>query len=220
MNHKTKFAVLFAAVAALVFAFPSMLNAQAERLSTKASASVTVGHNDRVNEHVRLVSNEVTTVARHCQKYMREVSGIKIIDNDACNADTSTVYYRETSLNLRTNAGADAQSSQMGNTATQAASCNFVALTNDAGAPAAGDTTLASEITTNGLGRAQGTYAHTTGTTVFTITKTFNATGTQASQKAGLFNASSSGTMCFENTYSAVTVNNGDTLTVTWTINI
>lgn len=214
MKQITKLFATVGLAAALIALCPSVLFAQAERLTTNSSTAVSVGKYDQVNEHVRLVSNEVTTIARHCQKYIHVVNSISVVDNDACNADPTTLYYSETSLNLRTNAGADAQSSQMGNTATQAASCNFVALTNDAGAPAAGDTTLASEITTNGLGRAQGTYAHTTGTTVFTITKTFNATGTQASQKAGLFNASSSGTLCFENTYSAVTVNNGDTLTV------
>lgn len=228
----------------------------AEKLTTSSSASVTVGHNafltdgTPVNEHVRLVANQVMTEARHCQNYLKsdtensaQAHALAVAekhDDEAqvkqleakylsqivkgqqaeCAADPATLYYREVSYNLRTNAGADAQASQMGNTATQAASCNWIALTNDATAPGATDTTLTSEIATNGLSRAQGTYAHTNGTAVFTVAKTFNATGTQASQKSGLFNASTSGTLCFENTYSAVTVNNGDTLTVTWTINI
>jgi hypothetical protein len=127
--------------------------------------------------------------------------------------------------NLRTTGGADWQASAMANTSAQPASCNYVAVTNDATAPAAGDCaagssacTLTSEISTNGLARAQGTYAHSNGTASYTVAKTFSASGTQASQKSGLFNASSSGTMCFEATYSAVTVNSGDTLTITWTV--
>jgi hypothetical protein len=127
----------------------------------------------------------------------------------------------ETNTNLRTDVGDDWQSELMGKTTTPTVNtqCNYVALTNDSGSPAAGDTTLASEIASNGLTRAQGTYGHTAGSSTYTIAKTFTATGTQASQKTGLFTASSSGTMCFENTYTAVTVNNTDTLTVTWTIN-
>jgi hypothetical protein len=120
---------------------------------------------------------------------------------------------------LRTTAGGDWQASVMGNTAAPPATCNYIALSNDATAPAAGDTAVASEIASNGLSRSQGTYAHTNGTASFTIQKVFSATGTQASQKAGLLNAASTGTLCFENTYTQVTVNNGDTLTVTWTIN-
>lgn len=99
-------------------------------------------------------------------------------------------------------------------------------MSNDAAAPAAGDCaqsstacTLASEIPSNGLSRAQGTYNHTAATNAFTITKLFSATGTQASQRMGLFNMNSSGTMVFENMYTQVAVNNGYTLTVTWTIN-
>lgn len=62
--------------------------------------------------------------------------------------------------NLATSAGVDANSSQMANTAAQAASCNYVALTNTAITPAVADTTLSGEISSNGLSRAQGTYAN------------------------------------------------------------
>lgn len=168
--------------------------------------------------------NMVNVTARHCQAYKRGAFS-KIVhwksdyDFKKCNADPSTVYFAQTGHNLRTTAGGDWQASVMGNTSAPPATMNYIAVTNDAGAPAAGDTTLASEITTNGLSRAQCTYAHTAGTAAFTCQKVFTATGTQASQKTAIFNASSAGTMGFENTYTAVTVNNGDTLTVTWTIN-
>lgn len=139
--------------------------------------------------------------------------------NITCRHADGTVFYDHTDHNLRTTAGGDWQASVMGNTSAPPATGNYIALSNDATAPAAGDTTVASEIASNGLSRAQGTYAHTNGTAAYTIQKVFTATGTQASQKTGLLNASSAGTLIFENTYTAVTVNSGDTLTVTWTIN-
>ncbi len=156
-----------------------------------------------------IVHNWVNVTARHCG----------LLDPLTCAMDDSRVFFTETNHNLRTTAGGDWQASVMGNTAAPPATCNYIAVSNDSGAPVVGDTVVAGEITTNGLARAQGVYAHTASTAAFTIQKAFSATGTQASQKAGLLNASSTGTLCFENTYTGVTVNNGDTLTVTWTIN-
>lgn len=183
---------------------------QAEHLTTKATTSIVAGRPASINEHIPGV-NIVEITARHCQQF----SG----DADACALDPATVFYTHKDHNLRTTAGGDWQSSVMGNTSAPPATCNYIALSNDAAAASASDTVVASEIATAGLSRAQGTYAHTGGTASFTVQKVFSATGTQASQKAGLLNAGSSGTLCFENTYTQVTVNNGDTLTVTWTIN-
>lgn len=208
---------------------------QAEHLKTVAATAVNVGRNAHFDEHSRLVNNDVNYVWRHCQKYMKPVGGVRddsgsVVDYDVkmildsvgqatCSLDPTTIFSNQTVHNLRTTAGGDWQASVMGNTAAPPATCNFIALSNDATAPAVGDTVVAGEIAANGLSRAQGTYAHTNGTASFTVQKVFSATGTQASQKAGLLNASSTGTLCFENTYTTVTVNNGDTLTVTWTIN-
>jgi hypothetical protein len=104
-------------------------------------------------------------------------------------------------------------------------SVRFMALTADAGAAAAADTVLASEITTNGLGRALATYAHTQGAATQTLSKAFSATGTQAGiHKMGLFTALSSAgadPMVFETVLNAdASVVNGDTLTVTDTITV
>ncbi|HSE44204.1 MAG TPA: hypothetical protein VLA89_02630 [Gemmatimonadales bacterium] len=102
----------------------------------------------------------------------------------------------------------------------------FIALTTDTGAPAAGDTALTSEITTNGLQRAAGTYAHTGGTTSYTVSKTFNASGTHTGvHKAGLFTGGPGGAlggvMVFETNLNAdATLASGDSLAVTWTVNI
>lgn len=129
--------------------------------------------------------------------------------------------------NLRTNGGTDMQAAQMATTGSQPAACNYGALSNDSASPAAGDCaagatscTLASEIVTNGLARAQMSYAHTSGTNVITLTYTWTATGAQAAQKAGLFNAASSGVMCLEFAFPQRSLQTGDTLQLTWTENI
>jgi len=79
---------------------------------------------------------------------------------------------------------------------------------------------LASEIAASGLSRAQGAYAHTVGQNTFTITKQFTATGAVSAQKAGLFTAAAAGTMLAETTFTSVSLQNGDTLTITWTITL
>ena len=128
-----------------------------------------------------------------------------------------TIFYDQTAHNLRTNAGANWQFNQMAG--TTAGVCTYLGLSNDSAAPSATDTALAAEITTNGLARANTTPAHSGNTSSYTLTYTFSATGTQSAQKAGLFNASSSGTLCFENAFSPVAMNSGDTLQVVWTLN-
>ena len=144
----------------------------------------------------------------------------------ARHADGS-VFVDEWIHNLRTTGGADWQANAMGTTGSQPAAATYIALTNDSASPAAGDCaagssacTLPSEITGNGCGRAQGTYAHSNGTTSWSTSHTWTATGAQQVQKAGMFNASSSGTMAFEASFSQVTLANTDTLTVTWTVSI
>jgi hypothetical protein len=128
-----------------------------------------------------------------------------------------TIFYDKWVHNLRTNAGINWQYNQMAG--TTAAVCTYIALSNDAGSPNAADTAVASEITSNGLARANGTPTHTSNATSYTLAYTFTATGTQSAQKAGVLNNSSGGTLCFENTFTQVSLASGDTLAVTWTIN-
>jgi hypothetical protein len=132
-----------------------------------------------------------------------------------------TEVYHYEDHNLITNAGKDFISAQIGSTSPGANGANYIALSDDSGAPAATDTTLTGELAGNGLDRAQGTYSHTAGTNTFTVQKVFTASGTvSAIQKTGLFSASSGGTMMAENTFSSVNLISGDQLTVTWTITI
>jgi hypothetical protein len=104
------------------------------------------------------------------------------------------------------------------------ASSRYIALTENASAASASSTSLTGEITTGGLGRALGTYAHTLGAATFTLTKSFSVTSTfPAIHKAGLFQVStaSSALISFETVLNAdASVVNGDTLQVTWTITI
>jgi hypothetical protein len=102
----------------------------------------------------------------------------------------------------------------------------FMGLTADAGAAAAGDTTLASEQTANGMGRAKATYAHSGGTSTFTLANTFNVitTGGTLIHKGGLFtaaNTTAGGVMVFEAVLNAdANVVAGDTLIVTATVTL
>jgi hypothetical protein len=129
---------------------------------------------------------------------------------------------------LKTNVGIDAISKQIADTAAQPAAFNYIALTANATAPSASDTTLTAEIATasGGLIRAQAVFAHTNGTATFTLTKTFTANGSDALPvtiaKIGVFNASSSGTLGFEtllsSTATLTTVGDNTTITDTFTV--
>lgn len=70
-------------------------------------------------------------------------------------------FYEYDGENLVTSAGETAISKAISDTATQPASANYIALTNTAITAAVGDTTLSGEIVSNGLQRAQGTFADT-----------------------------------------------------------
>ena len=130
-------------------------------------------------------------------------------------------YLAKDKHNLITDAGQDFFSAQcLTNTSAGTRGAGFIALTENGTAPAVTDTTLTAEITTNGLGRADaGTKTHTAGTDVTVIEHTFTASGAFSTvQKSGLFNASSSGTMFAENTFTSTALATNDQIKVTWTI--
>lgn len=126
---------------------------------------------------------------------------------------------------LITNGGRDALHAQYLSTSAQPAAFTYGALSANATAAAATDTTLTGEITTAGGGllRAQMTYAHTAGTNTSTLTKTWTANGSDTLPvtlaKWASFNAASVGTMGDESLLSAtVTLSSvGDSITVTFT---
>lgn len=130
---------------------------------------------------------------------------------------------------MLTNAGRDFVASALGDrSGSRAAVADYIALTANSTSPAAGNTTLASEIATGGGGlvRAQATYAHTNGQATYTLTKTFTANGSDSLPvtvaKVGIFNAGSSGTLAWETLLSSTATlsASGDALTVTQTITV
>lgn len=105
---------------------------------------------------------------------------------------------------------------------------NFIALSNDATAPAAADTVLTGEITnsasTAGLERALATVTLPTASGTQTVLqKVFTFTGVpgpQGVQKTALFDDASAGTMAHEIQFAQRTLFTNDTLTVTFAITL
>jgi len=124
------------------------------------------------------------------------------------------------STNLRTTAGLNWQSDLMGSAAGVPA--KYIGLTENATAPAIGDTTLAGELTTDGLTRALALYNHTPGSPIYTLFKAFTVTGgPHTIEKTAVFTLVSGGVMVFEAVANPVSVvDNTDTLNVTWTISL
>ena len=129
---------------------------------------------------------------------------------------------------MLTNAGRDFIAKQMAGSASATAVAKWVALTANATAPSASNTTLTAEITTGGGGliRQAGVYAHTASTATYTITTTFTANGSDSLPvtiaKRGMFDAASSGNMVYETLLSSTATlsASGDSLTLTDTITI
>lgn len=109
---------------------------------------------------------------------------------------------------------------------SRAAAADYLGVTANSTAPAAGDTALTAEITTAGGGliRKTATYAHTTGAATSTLTTTFTANANDALPvtlaKAGVFNAASGGAMPFSSLLSPTAVVSavGDSVTLTVTV--
>lgn len=84
-------------------------------------------------------------------------------------------------------------------------------------APTAGDTTLQTEFSGGGYARVNGTLSSSTNT--WNNTAVFApGNGTGAITEAGLFSASTSGTMFARQTFSVYNKAAGDTLTVSWSV--
>jgi len=132
--------------------------------------------------------------------------------------------------NLITNAGRVVLHTYIYGTSAQRASAslgagglNYIGLSNDNASPAAGDTVLASELSGNGLTRAQGTVTLPTGSgTITTISNVFTYVGgpNQSVQKTALFDAASSGHMAHEILFTPRVLSTNDTLTCTFSITL
>ena len=144
-------------------------------------------------------------------------NSVDVVIRDAA----GNIKFQHRTYNLRTNVGIDFVADALSKS-PQPAPANYIAVSTDVAAAAAGDTVLASELAVSGLTRALGTYTHTSFATTYTVDKTFTVTGgPHTVTKAALFNAAVAGTMVFEALFgTSATVNGGDTLSVTWSITI
>lgn len=124
--------------------------------------------------------------------------------------------------NLVTDAGKAGVASRINGAGGEAA-FTYIAVGTGTTAPAAGNTALETEIVDSGLARANATASRVT-TDVTNDTAqdqyTFSVTGTKAVTESGVLNAASSGVLLCRQTFSAVNVVNGDSLQVTWKIDV
>jgi hypothetical protein len=121
--------------------------------------------------------------------------------------------------NLRTTAGRDWIFGQLFSGSPVAKGLNYIALSTDATGGTAASTTLTSEITTNGLQRALGTYTYNSGQSICTLEHAFLCnTSAVTVQSAALFTDASVGTINHIVAFTAITVQVGWTLRVKITI--
>lgn len=109
---------------------------------------------------------------------------------------------------------------------------SFIALGNGTTAETNNDLSMQTQHTITGLEIRSGTVSFTnstggagsaTGASVISIARTFTSAGTTTTvSEAGLFNGTTTATngMFAHKTFTPITINSGDSLAVTWTINI
>lgn len=100
---------------------------------------------------------------------------------------------------------------------------DYIAVGTGSTAAALTDTALETEISDSGLARAASTNSRvTTDVTNDTaqFVKAYSVSGTKAVTESGVFDASSSGNLLARQVFSAINVINGDTLTITWKIDV
>jgi hypothetical protein len=124
--------------------------------------------------------------------------------------------------NLITNAGFAGVASRLNGDGSEAA-FTYIAVGTGTTAANVADTTLETEITDSGLERAAATASRvTTDVTNDTaqLLKSFSVTGTKAVTESGVLNAGAAGTLLARQVFTAVNVQNGDTLQITWQFDV
>lgn len=138
-------------------------------------------------------------------------------------ANTKSPILVYSGKNLLVDNGRNYIRTQIGNgSAIASNSTKYISLSNSASAPAAGDTIIPAEITTNGLARATATYL-TNGTGAWNYTYTWTATGAQSAQLTGLNYdsiAGSDGNLFASLQFTAVSLQANDQLRVVWSISV
>jgi hypothetical protein len=129
---------------------------------------------------------------------------------------STTKRYR----NLITNAGFALAAGRLNGSGSPAAA-TYIAVGTGTNTAAVTDTALQTETATSGLSRANGTVSLvTTSVTNDTaqVTNTFSVTGSVAVTESGVLNAASTGTLLCRQVFSAINVVNGDSLAITWKV--
>lgn len=124
--------------------------------------------------------------------------------------------------NLTTTTGKAGVASRINGAGGEAA-FTFIAVGTGAVAAAITDTTLGTELAVSGLSRAAATASRVlTDTTNDTarLQNTFTVTGTAAVTESGVLNAASAGVLLARQTFSAINVVNGDSLQITWDLDV
>ncbi len=126
---------------------------------------------------------------------------------------------------MRVNTGTDFQAGVMADTSSNGtgayAAANWMGLTANSSTPLVTDVSLTGEVVSGTLVRAQCAYAHTMGTSSYTLTNTFTSDQSITINKIGIFNASSGGIMVFETLLDAAAVMiSGDQILVVETVNL
>jgi len=129
-------------------------------------------------------------------------------------------------FNSRTSAGANFWYTQISGAASSSAVANVLALSANSLTIALSDTSLSGQISTNNLAMASATVGGYVGPTAtsgtgqnfsYTLTHTWTASGAQTVQSAAVL--TSTGTLILEaNFTSSISLNNQDSLSLTWSI--
>ena len=125
----------------------------------------------------------------------------------------------------RTNSGRDWQCGVMADPASSGAGAyapaTWMVLSTDTTAENPTRTTLPGELTGGTMARAQGAYAHTSGTASYTLIKTFVSDRDVAVRKFGVFTAASGGTLVWEKLLDeTVNLKSGDSMQIVQTVSI
>ena len=124
--------------------------------------------------------------------------------------------------NLVTDTGRAGVASRINGSGAEAA-FTYIAVGTGTTAANVTDTALETELAADGLSRAAASVSRVTTDVTddsARMTVTFSVTGTQAVTESGVLNAASSGVLLARQVFTAVNVVNGDSLAVTWTIDV
>ena len=108
-------------------------------------------------------------------------------------------------------------------TTSTATAFDYIAVGTGTTAATATDTILETEVTNIGLTRAAGTGTNITTTVAydtFQLVHSFSPTSSAAVTESGVLNLSAAGILLCHQTFSAINVTNGDTLTITWKVKV